>query len=513
MSSPRRKKRRRPSPALITSLTVCALATAAGASLLAAATAQGVTPSSYEIHGFDTSNNNHGPSGRPIDFRQAAAAGQQFVFLKATEGVDFTDPWFVRDWQGARDAGLIRAPYHFFNPATGQDGAAQADLFIRTLRAQGYTGKNAGELPPVLDVEKIHGTCPSALNASQIKATLDRIRSAFGVDPIVYSSRPLVDECLRGDGSIFSNYKLWVPRYGSGADEPAAIPGAAQPWTFWQYTDQGHVPGVPSSAVDLNVFRGSLAELRGLAHQPGGDTPPPGTKTFPTWGTRWAAHATPSADSPTVGLINKEQAGQDRVTVDYQVNTDHRLCERSSCSTYMAHLTAPFNGFLTVASVDVPEERLPGVPVKGSDTPAPGGPSRAEMLRRAATWLTADEGHQVPYSQTSQWNGYRRDCSGYVSMTLGLGKPGLITTGLANNRSVTRPITLSELQPGDLLIDDLGDNNSRHVVIFEKWADAAHTSYWAYEQRGGHGTDHRVLTYGLSTGSEYKPYRPVNLVG
>ena len=85
MSSPRRKKRRRPSPALITSLTVCALATAAGASLLAAATAQGVTPSSYEIHGFDTSNNNHGPSGRPIDFRQAAAAGQQFVFLKATE--------------------------------------------------------------------------------------------------------------------------------------------------------------------------------------------------------------------------------------------------------------------------------------------------------------------------------------------------------------------------------------------------------------------------------------------
>ncbi|MGH3324191.1 MAG: hypothetical protein ACRDOV_07155, partial [Streptomyces sp.] len=46
--------------------------------------------------------------------------------------------------------------------------------------------------------------------------------------------------------------------------------------------------------------------------------------------------------------------------------------------------------------------------------------TRAEMLRRAATWLTADNGAQVPYSQTSVWSdGYRQDCSGYVSMTLG----------------------------------------------------------------------------------------------
>lgn len=138
--------------------------------------------------------------------------------------------------------------------------------------------------------------------------------------------------------------------------------------------------------------------------------------------------------------------------------------------------------------------------------------TRAQMLARAATWLTANNGAQVPYSQTSVWSdGYRQDCSGYVSMTLGLAKSGPNTVELAGNRSLTTPIGLGDLKPGDLLIDADGTNNTRHVVIFEGWTDGSHTAYSAFEQRGGHGTDHRVLDYGLASGSEFKPYRPVNL--
>ena len=135
-----------------------------------------------------------------------------------------------------------------------------------------------------------------------------------------------------------------------------------------------------------------------------------------------------------------------------------------------------------------------------------------EMLRRAKVWLTANNGSQVPYSQTSVWSdGYRQDCSGYVSMTLGLWKSGPNTVELASNRDLTTPISLGDLKPGDLLIDAEGSNTTRHVVIFEGWTDSSRTAYTAFEQRGGHGTDHRTLTYGLDAGSEYKPYRPVNL--
>ncbi|MEU8679856.1 hypothetical protein [Streptomyces sp. NPDC048611] len=232
---------------------------------------------------------------------------------------------------------------------------------------------------------------------------------------------------------------------------------------------------------------------------------------FPTWGTRWVVHATADSSSPAVGMINKSAPGQDRVTADYQVDTGRKVCEGSSCSTFMAHLTGPVSGFLSVVAVDIAQDRLPGVPVQGGGgQPQPGG-SREETLNRAATWLTADNGAQVPYSQAKVWkDGYRQDCSGYVSMALGLPAPGTNTVGLATDRGITRPIPVGELKPGDLLIDASGNNNTRHVVIFEKWNNDARSSYTAYEQRGGHGTDHRTLTYGLPGGdAEFTPYRPV----
>ncbi|UQA94358.1 NlpC/P60 family protein [Streptomyces halobius] len=232
---------------------------------------------------------------------------------------------------------------------------------------------------------------------------------------------------------------------------------------------------------------------------------------FPTWGTRWVVHASADVHSPSVGMINKSAPGQDRITADYQVDTGRKVCEGNACSTFMAHITGPVKGFLSVVAVDIPQDRLPGVPVQdGPPPPQPSG-SRQEMLNRAAAWLTANNGAQVPYSQAKVWkDGYRQDCSGYVSMALGLPTPGTNTVGLATNRSITRPISVGELKPGDLLIDAAGDNNNRHAVIFEKWNNDAHTSYTAFEQRGGHGTDHRTLTYGLPGGdAEFKPYRPV----
>lgn len=55
--------------------------------------------------------------------------------------------------------------------------------------------------------------------------------------------------------------------------------------------------------------------------------------------------------------------------------------------------------------------------------------SRSQMLERAKTWLTANNGKQVPYDQGKPgqvwpYGGYRQDCSGYVSMAAELPKPG-----------------------------------------------------------------------------------------
>ncbi|MBU7598619.1 hypothetical protein JGS22_013590 [Streptomyces sp. P38-E01] len=132
--------------------------------------------------------------------------------------------------------------------------------------------------------------------------------------------------------------------------------------------------------------------------------------------------------------------------------------------------------------------------------------SRATVINRAKKWLTANGGKQVPYSQSKTWGGYRTDCSGYVGMALKYGKPGTNTVGLATS-SYTSKIKMANLKKGDLVIDPVGSNTSRHVVIFHKWVNSNKTSYWAYEQRGGHGTDYRKLSYGLKA-DQYDAYRP-----
>ncbi|MBL1096155.1 hypothetical protein [Streptomyces coffeae] len=90
---------------------------------------------------------------------------------------------------------------------------------------------------------------------------------------------------------------------------------------------------------------------------------------FPTWGTRWVVHQTPDTHSASTGMINQRAAGQDRIAADYQVDTGHKVCEDGACSTYMAHLTKPVNGFLSVVAVDISQDSLPDVPVQNGDQP------------------------------------------------------------------------------------------------------------------------------------------------
>ncbi|MER6030463.1 hypothetical protein [Streptomyces sp. NPDC001851] len=138
--------------------------------------------------------------------------------------------------------------------------------------------------------------------------------------------------------------------------------------------------------------------------------------------------------------------------------------------------------------------------------------TRHDEIERAKTWLTADNGKPVPYSQERNWtDGYRQDCSGYASMALGLPKPGPNTIALKND-GWTTPIPMSALNQGDLIIKaDSDSSRFRHVVIFDHWADADHTTYWAYEQAGGVSTQYTTHNYGLTAGDGYHAAHPTNL--
>jgi hypothetical protein len=153
----------------------------------------------------------------------------------------------------------------------------------------------------------------------------------------------------------------------------------------------------------------------------------------------------------------------------------------------------------------------PAVSDRGSSFgPSVACPRGEAVLARAATWLTAWNGGPVPYLSSGDPNawfgGYRRDCSGFASMALGLPGPGLNTAGLAAQAT---PVSKSALSPGDLLINP-APNLAGHVVIFEHWTDATITSYVGYEQSGDGGTHHRVIPYPYFGGNQMRTYRWIN---
>jgi hypothetical protein len=138
-----------------------------------------------------------------------------------------------------------------------------------------------------------------------------------------------------------------------------------------------------------------------------------------------------------------------------------------------------------------------------------------EAFTRAATWLGAVNGGPVPYSMDLCFPGfgssadgcapptYRTDCSGFVSMALGLSS-SLVTSQLASS-DYTVALSKEQLHPGDLLINP-GAGGAGHAVLFEKWADGAHNTYWGYEQAGNGGTHHRVIPYPYDNGYPMSPY-------
>lgn len=134
--------------------------------------------------------------------------------------------------------------------------------------------------------------------------------------------------------------------------------------------------------------------------------------------------------------------------------------------------------------------------------------TRTAIINRAKKWVAA----KVPYSMDDYWSdGYRQDCSGFVSMAWNLGTNEW--TGSLDQFGVR--ITKAQLQPGDILLFHNPDNPEKgsHVVIFGGWTDYTHKHYTAYEETPP--VARRLTTpYAYwSNSSRYVPYRYKNLTG
>ena len=205
-------------------------------------------PHGYQVHGIDISHYQGEVDWKMLKQTRQGQFPINFVFMKATEGGDFSDDKFVANFDSARAHGFVRGAYHFYNPKT--DAHKQADFFIQSVKLE------PGDLPPVLDIEK-KGRDVKKLQ-QDLKVWLRKVESHYGVKPIIYASYKFKTRYL--NDSVFNSYPYWIAHYYVDSVQYQGE------WKFWQHTDVGTLPGIEEK-VDLNIFNGSLQDLKCLLLQ------------------------------------------------------------------------------------------------------------------------------------------------------------------------------------------------------------------------------------------------------
>ena len=202
-------------------------------------------PHGYQVHGIDISHYQGEVDWKMLKQTRQGQFPINFVFMKATEGGDFSDDKFVANFDSARAHGFVRGAYHFYNPKT--DAHKQADFFIQSVKLE------PGDLPPVLDIEK-KGRDVKKLQ-QDLKLWLRKVENHYGVKPIIYASYKFKTRYL--NDSVFNSYPYWIAHYYVDSVQYQGE------WKFWQHTDVGTLPGIEEK-VDLNIFNGSLLDLQKL---------------------------------------------------------------------------------------------------------------------------------------------------------------------------------------------------------------------------------------------------------
>lgn len=203
-------------------------------------------PEGYSIRGIDVSHHQGDIDWNKVRRSEIGNTPISFVFIKATEGESLVDPKFKENILKAREVGLACGAYHYFLPGVAAED--QARNFIRNVKLQ------AGDLPPVLDVEVLGDLTKEQLRAETLK-WLKIIELHYKTRPILYTYYKFRKQYL--NSIVFDHYPYWIAHYYV---DTLHYDGA---WKFWQHTDRGRVKGIRGN-VDINTYNGSLYDPQQL---------------------------------------------------------------------------------------------------------------------------------------------------------------------------------------------------------------------------------------------------------
>lgn len=260
-----------------------------------------VVPSGEVTFGQDVSSHQN----IPFLWSDEAAKGSNFVYVKATEGLNYINPLYVTQYYGAKDEGLFVGSYHFAQPA--QSSGAEQAMFLWNNSQQWSANQNI--MPHLLDLEYN----PADPNAKCYNMTHEEMQSwvsdfyntykeLSGRSPMLYTTYQWWETCT-GNAALPADMPVYIANYPQVAwidaptsssdnketesgdqhagayqdtskkikvsinDDAIVAAGQSGPMLggrtgvdFWQYSDGGRYQG------DSAVFNGSLEELANFAN-------------------------------------------------------------------------------------------------------------------------------------------------------------------------------------------------------------------------------------------------------
>ena len=197
-----------------------------------------------------------------------------FVIVKATQGTQYTNPYYIGQANGALSANKLLGFYHYASTNWGGgDPIAEADYFVS--RVQTYVGRAI----LILDWEGGDDGTNNNFGRNDswyVKTFLDRVYQRTGIKGLVYTSKGAV-ATTDYSATARAGYGLWVAQYLYYSYNPnrqaqgyVTDPMTTHSSTTWsngmtgswptpvmyQYTSEGHIAGY-HNGVDLSKFYGS----------------------------------------------------------------------------------------------------------------------------------------------------------------------------------------------------------------------------------------------------------------
>ncbi|GKQ42899.1 hypothetical protein RD055328_08220 [Companilactobacillus sp. RD055328] len=235
------------------------------------------------LNGLDVSGHNKGINVGDLD--------GDFVIVKATGGLNYTNPQCNAQVKQALDSGKKLGLYHFAHDTGMKHGTGkqEAEFFINSIK--NYVGKAM----LVLDFESDNQT-----DVSWALEFVNTVKSMTGVTPVIYMMlsnennvnwKPLID----------ANVGVWIAQYNNYnaviGYQPRDLYGKLKHWksmVMFQYTSSGRING--KGPLDLNIFYGDegawdkYAKASGEV-KPTPPTPPSKPSTPDSWvdaqGVKW----------------------------------------------------------------------------------------------------------------------------------------------------------------------------------------------------------------------------------